>query len=311
MLPLIVCSWPSVSHYASEASQCNLAISSQLYCPCGNYSLVSFQRLIAALGGASPMPGCLSRSPAKNSAATGLLLTSESKCGRHCSGWCPPWHLGGQWGSLALAILQPVSLNQASATCVSWNPLDRRYQEGIRHAGQWWKECPGRITGRIMKDSEMLGLGCVVKGDGSRAGRGWSRKRIKPQSSASAWSSILEIFNLSFPFIFSTSTKFVPWFQNWTETCSVAQSCLTLCNPMDCSTPGFPILHHLLELAQTLLHWVSDAIHLSHPLLTPPPPAFYFPQHQGLFQWVGSSLQMVKLELHHQSFQWIFRVDFL
>ena len=63
--------------------------------------------------------------------------------------------------------------------------------------------------------------------------------------------------------------KIIPWFQNWTETCSVAQSCLTLCNPMDCSTPGFPVLYHLLELAQTLFHWVGDAIHPSHPLSAP------------------------------------------
>ena len=44
--------------------------------------------------------------------------------------------------------------------------------------------------------------------------------------------------------------------------CSVAQSCLTLCDPMDCSMPGFPVLHHLLDRAQTHVHWVSDAIHL-------------------------------------------------
>ena len=48
--------------------------------------------------------------------------------------------------------------------------------------------------------------------------------------------------------------------------CSVAQLCLTLCNPMDCSMPGFPVLHHLPELAQTHVHWVGDAIQPSHPL---------------------------------------------
>ena len=56
--------------------------------------------------------------------------------------------------------------------------------------------------------------------------------------------------------------------------CSVAQSCLTLCDPMDCSMPGLPVLHQLLELAQTHIHWVSDAIQPSHPLLSPSPPAF-------------------------------------
>ena len=60
--------------------------------------------------------------------------------------------------------------------------------------------------------------------------------------------------------------------------CSITQSCLTLCNPMDCSMIGFPVLHHLLELAQIHVHWVSDAIQLSHPLSSPSPPAFNSPR---------------------------------
>ena len=75
---------------------------------------------------------------------------------------------------------------------------------------------------------------------------------------------------------------------------SVAQSCLTLYNPMDCSTPGFPVHHQLLELAQTHVHWVSDAIQPSHPLSSPSPAAFSLSQHQGLFQWVSSSYQVAK-----------------
>ena len=94
--------------------------------------------------------------------------------------------------------------------------------------------------------------------------------------------------------------------------CSVAKLCPTLCDPMDCNTPGFPVLHCLLELAQTHVHWVSDAIPPSHPLLSPSPPAFNLSQHQGLFQWVSSLHQVTKvLQLQHQSFQWIFRVDLL
>ena len=62
------------------------------------------------------------------------------------------------------------------------------------------------------------------------------------------------------------------------------QSCLTLYDPMDCSTPGSPVLHHFPEFAQTHVHWVGDAIHPSHSLLTPSPPAFNLSQHQGLFQ---------------------------
>ena len=93
---------------------------------------------------------------------------------------------------------------------------------------------------------------------------------------------------------------------------SVAQSCLTLCNPMGCSMPGFPVHHQLPELTQTHVHWVGGAIQPSHSLSSPSPPAFNLSQHQGLFQWVGSSHQVTKvLELQHQSFQWILRIDFL
>ena len=95
---------------------------------------------------------------------------------------------------------------------------------------------------------------------------------------------------------------------------SVAQSCPTLCDPMNCSTPGLPVFHHLLEFTQTHVHWVSDAIQPSHPLSSSSPIAFSLSQHQGLFQWVSSSHQVARvleLQLEHQSFQWMFRVDFL
>ena len=95
---------------------------------------------------------------------------------------------------------------------------------------------------------------------------------------------------------------------------SVVQSCLTLCHCMDCSTPGFPIHYQLPEPTQIHVHCISDAIQPSHPLLSPTPPAFNLSLHQGLFQWVSSSHQVAKLfkfQLHHQSFQWIFRTDLL
>ena len=88
--------------------------------------------------------------------------------------------------------------------------------------------------------------------------------------------------------------------------CSVTQSCLTLCDLRNWSTPGFPVLHHLLGLTQTHVHWVSDAIQPPHLLLSPPfSPMFSLSQHQGLFQWVSSSPQVAKvleLQLQHQSF---------
>ena len=87
---------------------------------------------------------------------------------------------------------------------------------------------------------------------------------------------------------------------------SVTQSCLTLCDPMNCSTPGLPVHHQLPEFTQTHAHRVGDAIQPSHPLSSPPPPA---PNpSQRLFQWVNSSHEVAKVlvfQLQHQSFQWI------
>ena len=87
---------------------------------------------------------------------------------------------------------------------------------------------------------------------------------------------------------------------------SVTQSCLTLCDPMDCSRPGFPAHHQLPELAQTHVHHVGDAIQPSPPLSSPSPAAFNLCQHQGPFQRVNSSHQVaevLELQLQHQSFQ--------
>ena len=95
---------------------------------------------------------------------------------------------------------------------------------------------------------------------------------------------------------------------------SVAQSCPTLCHLMDCSMLGLPVHHQLPEFTQTHVHWVSDAIQPSHPLSSPSPAAFSLSQHQGLFQRISSSHQVTKgleFQLQHQSFQWIFRTDFL
>ena len=95
---------------------------------------------------------------------------------------------------------------------------------------------------------------------------------------------------------------------------SAAQLCPTLCDPMDCSMPGLPVHHQLLEFTQTHVHRVGDAIQPSHPLSSPSPPAFNLSQHQGLFKWISSSRQVAKVlefQLQHQSFQWIFRTDFL
>ena len=85
------------------------------------------------------------------------------------------------------------------------------------------------------------------------------------------------------------------------------------CDPMNHSTPGLPVHHQLPESTQTHVHRVGDAIQLSYPLSSPSPPVLNLSQHQGLFQWVSSLHQVAKVlefQLQHQSFQWIFRVDF-
>ena len=102
---------------------------------------------------------------------------------------------------------------------------------------------------------------------------------------------------------------------------SVTQLCPTLRDLMDCSTPDFFVHHQLPEFAQTHVHWVGDAIQPSHPLSVPSPTALNeglfsscLSQHQGLFQGVSSShwvTKVLELQHKHQSFQWIFRTDFL
>ena len=95
---------------------------------------------------------------------------------------------------------------------------------------------------------------------------------------------------------------------------SVAQSCTTLSDPMNHSTPGLPVHHQLPESTQTHVHWGGDAIQPSHPLSSPSPPALNLSQHQGLFKWVISLHQVAKVldfQLQHRSFHWIPRTDLL
>ena len=91
-------------------------------------------------------------------------------------------------------------------------------------------------------------------------------------------------------------------------------SCIRLCDPMDRSTPGFPVHRQLPELTQTQVHWVGDAIQPSHPLSSPSPPAPSLSQHEGTFpmsQLFPSGGQVLEFHLQHQSFQWTARTDIL
>ena len=104
-------------------------------------------------------------------------------------------------------------------------------------------------------------------------------------------------WNFSYPFI---------------QFSSVNQPCLTLCDPIDCSTPGLPVHHQLPEFTATHVHLVGDAIQPSHALSSPSSPSFSQSQYQGLFKWVSSSREVAKVlefQLQHQSFQWTPRTD--
>ena len=108
--------------------------------------------------------------------------------------------------------------------------------------------------------------------------------------------------------------SFSPFAFSSVQLSSVTQSCLTLCDPMNHSTLGLPVYHQFLESTQTHVHWVSDAIQPSHPLLSPSPPALNLSQNKGLFKCISSSHQVAKVlefQLKHQSFQWTPRTDLL
>ena len=109
------------------------------------------------------------------------------------------------------------------------------------------------------------------------------------------------------------------FFSDSVQFSSIAQSCPTLCDPIDGRMPGLPVHHQLLEFTQTHVHWAGDAIQPSHPLSSPSPPAFNLSQHQALFKWVSTSHQVAKVlefQFQHQSSQWnsgliSFRMDWL
>ena len=127
-------------------------------------------------------------------------------------------------------------------------------------------------------------------------------KDIWVKWASSQWIAFMSLLNLQFCFYVNLQFS------------SFAQSCLTLCDPMNCSTPGLPVHHQLLEFTQTHVHWVGDAIHPSHPLSPPSPPALNLSPHQGLFKWVSSLHQVanvLEFQLQHQSFQWTPRTDLL
>ena len=122
---------------------------------------------------------------------------------------------------------------------------------------------------------------------------------------------VVEEFGNVILWLISSTIRFNTEFSS-VQLSSVVQLCLTLCDPVNCSTPGLPVHHKLPEFTQTHVRWVSDAIQLSQPLSSYSPPVPNPSQHQGLFQWVNSSQEVAKVlefQLQHQSFQWTPRTD--
>ena len=117
--------------------------------------------------------------------------------------------------------------------------------------------------------------------------------------------------NYSVPLVTSLIPHFLLLFVRFS---SVAQSYPTLCDPMNCCTPGLPVHHQLPESTQTYVYWVSDTMQPSHLLSSPSPPALNLSQHQGLFKWISSLHRVAKVlefQLQHQSLQWTLRTDLL
>ena len=120
----------------------------------------------------------------------------------------------------------------------------------------------------------------------------WERLKAKWEGSGRGWYGWM-VSLTQWTWVWANSGR--EWRTGKSQFSSVAQLCLTLCDPMDHSLPGHPIHHQLPGFTQTHIHWVSDAIQPSHPLSSPSPPALNLSQHQGLFKWVSSSHQVAKV----------------
>ena len=157
---------------------------------------------------------------------------------------------------------------------------------------QYFGHLMGRTNSLPNDDADAEKLTLMLKKIEYRRRRGWQRTRWLDGIHDSVGMSLNKLQEMvkdkeawSAPFLGITKSQFS----------SVAQSCLTLCNPMNRSTPGLPVHHQLPEFTQTHVHRVSDAIQPSHPVSSPSPPAPNPSQHQSLFQWVNSSHEVAKV----------------
>ena len=149
-----------------------------------------------------------------------------------------------------------------------------------------WQHTPVFLLGESPWTEEPGGLQSMGS---QRIRHGWVTKNTMQASVDLAWTTAVFVTNLSAP-------SLLLWVEfSSVQFSSVAQSCPTLCNPMNHSTPGLPVHHQLPQFTQTHIHRVGDAIQPSHPLSSPSPPAPNPSQHQGLFQWVNSSHEVAKV----------------
>ena len=165
-----------------------------------------------------------------------------------------------------------------------------------------------------------MGKGCINKRERQELRQQKNRSFLMNQVSmgylVSNWSWFKKLDATEASFFFTQSQRFPLFNFVWKQSCccSVAEACLTFCDPRTCSMLGSSVLHHLPEFAQIHVRWVDGAMKPSHPLPLSSPFAFHFSQPWVLFQWVSSLHQVAKvleLQLQHQCFWWIIRVDFL
>ena len=186
--------------------------------------------------------------------------------------WC--W-----WNSFYTYIWAKVVKEARDEECIFLGKVCFRYREPQRHLTYWRIN---QIWGKTQAPGEVL---WPMKGTGMES---WLCKIFKDiSSSVMPFSSCLQSFSASGSFPMSQFFTSVQFSSN-------AQWCPTLCDPMICSMPGFPVHQQLPEFTQTHVHWFGDAIQSSPSLLSPSPPTFNLHQHQGLFKWVSSSIRWSK-----------------